>query len=237
MGSDRQLNAAFIQCPDCGASLSPHDDNCWLCRLKFKQPAAVSVVPPARVAPATSAPAARVAPVLPAKVEPVPPVRVAPAAPAQTAPAPPAQVARAPRAAGSPLQFSIGSILLVTTLIAVCFGVFRLSLVLGIFVVALATPALVRTVVVTSAEKRQGRRPTMGDKFDTFIASVGVIVLAGLAGMAACVAACLPSAAIVAAPHHPYITAPLMLVAFLFSGGVGIWVAARVIRSYTPRRP
>lgn len=205
---DRQSAAPFVVCPDCGASLAPGGDTCWLCRLRLPHQSANPAAPPVPIErPPTAAP------------QPITAAQPAPAAPR------------------GPIQFSLGSILLVITLFAVCLGVFRISYVLGVVLVALATPALVRTVLVSSADKRHGQRPTMTDKFNTFIASVGVVILAGMAGIAACFAACLPLSAVASAPDNPKVTIPLLMVATIVGIGVGLWATVRVFRHFAPRRP
>src|SRR5687768_12038002 len=59
-------------------------------------------------------------------------------------------------------QFSLATILLVITLIAVCLGVFRVSPGFGLAVVCFAVPALIRTVVVGAQHKRVGERLSIG---------------------------------------------------------------------------
>src|SRR5437870_10255314 len=56
----------------------------------------------------------------------------------------------------SPLQFSIASLLLVTTLVAVCLGVFLQSPGLGIFLSVMTLPAVIRTIIDVAQRKRGG---------------------------------------------------------------------------------
>src|SRR5262245_23246115 len=73
-------------------------------------------------------------------------------------------------------QFSIATILLVTTLIAVCLGVFRLSPGFGIAMICFAAPALIRTFIVGVQQKRVGQRLSIGDKLTAFAASLGIML-------------------------------------------------------------
>jgi hypothetical protein len=102
-------------------------------------------------------------------------------------------------AVGSPWSFSIGSLMLVVTLAAVCLGLGAAAPGLGIALAIVATPALVRTFVSSAQRKAQGERLQPGDKVATFAASVGVVLLAGVAAgvafFATCLIACFPAMA------------------------------------------
>jgi len=219
--TDGQTAASFVVCPDCGASLAPGAETCWLCRLRLPYR---TVNPVASPIPIERPPAAAAQPLI---------------APQPSVAAPPLPIADhpAPLVPRGPIQFSLSSILLVITLVAVCLGVFRISYVLGVVLLALATPALLRTVLVSSAEKRRGQRSTMVDKVNTFAASIGVVILAGMAGIAACFAACLPLSVIATAPDNPKITVPLLMAATIVGIGVGLWATVRVVRYFAPHRP
>ena len=58
-----------------------------------------------------------------------------------------------------PTTFSLATILLVITLIAVCLGVFRVSPGFGVAIVCFAVPALIRSVVVGVQHKRERPSP------------------------------------------------------------------------------
>lgn len=98
-----------------------------------------------------------------------------------------------PAAAADPLgsgQFSLATILLVITLIAVCLGVFRISPGFGLAMIAFSVPALIRTFVAGVQQKRTGQRLTVGDKLTAFAASMGIMVLVGIAAVIAFQIAC-----------------------------------------------
>ena len=94
-----------------------------------------------------------------------------------------------PSAAASQ-QFSLATILLVITLIAVCLGVLRISPGFGIAVLVFAVPALIRTVVVGAQVKSVGQRLSIGEKLTAFAASLGIMILVGIAGVVAFQIAC-----------------------------------------------
>jgi hypothetical protein len=93
----------------------------------------------------------------------------------------------APPPAAGPLQFSIQTLLLVTTLVAVCLGALVAVPGLGALAIVIAIPAIVRTCVTGAAMKREGHTLTATDKVMAFLASAA-ITWAAIA--AACVAIC-----------------------------------------------
>ncbi|HET6880404.1 MAG TPA: hypothetical protein VFI31_09630 [Pirellulales bacterium] len=90
--------------------------------------------------------------------------------------------------------FSLTSLFMVTTLVAVGAGVFAAAPGLGIAFAIVATPALIRTIVVTSKRKAQGVVQTPGKKIAAFLASIGIMLLVvvsiGIALLTACLTAC-----------------------------------------------
>jgi len=87
-------------------------------------------------------------------------------------------------------QFSIATLFLITTLAAVCLGVFSLSPGLGILVSVVAMPALVRTMIATRYRKQAGQRPALITKVFEFIVSATTITVAVIAGIIAFAAVC-----------------------------------------------
>ena len=87
---------------------------------------------------------------------------------------------------------------LVITLIAVCLGSYQLAPGLGVLLVVVAAPALVRTCVVGIREKRVGHSLSIGEKVVAFLASSAIIVLVGVAGFIAFQIACWGSCAMIA---------------------------------------
>jgi hypothetical protein len=95
-------------------------------------------------------------------------------------------------------QFSLATVFLIITLIAVCLGSLRLAPGLGVLLIIVATPALIRTCVVGIREKQAGHVLSLGEKVVAFLASSAIIVLVGVAGFIAFQIACWGSCAMVA---------------------------------------
>lgn len=150
--------------------------------------------------------------------------------------APPAEIVLAPGSGTA--QFSLATILLVTTLVAVCLGVFRISPGFGVIVVVLATPALVRTIVAGTREKQRGHRLSVAEKIGTFAASFGVMILACVAGIAAFLAACFGTCGLAAALSSaaPGTGEWIFIVALVVSAAIGLFVLGLVIYAMRPGR-
>jgi hypothetical protein len=90
--------------------------------------------------------------------------------------------------------FSLTSLFLVMTLVAVGAGVFAAAPGLGILFAIVATPALIRTVVISAKQKSRGRAASPGQKVAAFLGSIGVVLLVllsiGVALLTACLTAC-----------------------------------------------
>ena len=93
-----------------------------------------------------------------------------------------------PRAATR--QFSLGTILLILTLIAVCLGVYHQWPGLGVIVAAMATPALIGTIAMGAGRRQRGLPMTTADKIVTFSAMFGVLFLVLISAVAALLVAC-----------------------------------------------
>jgi hypothetical protein len=99
----------------------------------------------------------------------------------------------APRPTGevSPVQFSLESLFLVTTLVAVGLGVFLLVPGLGILLAVVAIPALVRTLAAGYRKRQAGVQLSAGQKIGTFLLSFFLILAIGFAGCIAFFLVCL----------------------------------------------
>ena len=96
-----------------------------------------------------------------------------PQAPCWMCHAPPnASAARPFLTTAPPVQFSLATMFLLMTLIAVCLGVFVLAPGLGILLAIVSLPALARTVMVAGRRRQAGRRMTFADKLSAFLASL-----------------------------------------------------------------
>lgn len=81
-------------------------------------------------------------------------------------------------------QFSILTFFLVTALLGVILAVFRLSIVAGVVLLAVAIPATARTVWTAQIWKAAGDRSSLGDLLDTFVGSLGATIAAWALGIA-----------------------------------------------------
>lgn len=128
-------------------------------------------------------------------------------------------------------QFSLATILLVITLIAVCLGVFRMSPGFGLAMIAFSVPALIRTFFAGAQQKRAGQRLTVADKLTAFAASMGIMVLIGIAAVIAFQIACWGTCGLIAAttPDPSSANEEALLVLSVGAGslaalGIGGWI-------------
>jgi hypothetical protein len=82
-------------------------------------------------------------------------------------------------------QFSLATLMLTVTVVAVLLGVFVMSPGWGIVLAILMTPAWLRTCVVVSGREARGRPMSAHQKLELFAASVGVVLNAGMAAIGA----------------------------------------------------
>ncbi len=89
--------------------------------------------------------------------------------------------------------FTLGSLMLVIALIAVCLGVTVEVPGLGILLIVLAAPALVRTLLNVSHSKAEGVTLTLPQKAALFLGSLGIVALIALGALIAFVITCVPA--------------------------------------------
>jgi hypothetical protein len=101
----------------------------------------------------------------------------------------------AARRRANPLQFSLESLMLVITLVAVCLGMIAAIPGVGVLVSIVAAPALIRTLVAGFQQRAAGQQMTLSEKALAFLASTGitlaVLTAGGTAFATACFASCL----------------------------------------------
>ncbi|HZN35907.1 MAG TPA: hypothetical protein VFB80_18890 [Pirellulaceae bacterium] len=100
----------------------------------------------------------------------------------------PAPAAAAAKAA--PLQFSLETLLLIVTLSAVCLGALVAAPGLGVLLLVVAVPALVRTCLTGSSFKQKSGKLTAADKVLAFVASAAITWAALMAAAMAFFTAC-----------------------------------------------
>jgi hypothetical protein len=136
-----------------------------------------------------------------------------------------------PGNAGS--QFSLATILLLTTLIAVCLAACRVNPCLGTWTVLLFVPAMIRTICMGAAEAGRGHRLSICEKLAAFLWSLGVVVLMYAAGFVAFATSCTFLGAMAAAAGP---AAELILIVGLIVGtGLGAAAAIWVLWALRPR--
>ena len=144
----------------------------------------------------------------------------------------------------NPAQFSLETLLLVITLVAVCLGMIMAEPGLGIVVAIVATPALVRTLVAGYQQRKAGTPMTLGEKLLTFAASTGVavavLVTGGTAFAAACVGSCFVALGVSQGGSGPgwnqtfeQVVIPGLLI---FSATIGLATAGWLFWVLRPRR-
>lgn len=148
---------------------------------------------------------------------------------------------RQPAASVSPARrnpssgsYGIMSLLMVITLIAVCFGAFTVAPGLGILVSILATPALIRTVFVSLVKQDAGVEVSPADKVLMFAASVGALITAMIVAVAVffgtCVAACFGAVALDSAGISGDAAGVLFMVLLVGGGILGIVMGIVTLR-------
>ena len=86
--------------------------------------------------------------------------------------------------------FSLSTLFLVITLIGVFLGVVAAAPGMGVLLLFVVLPAMIRTFAATGRSKQFGERPTVGDKLGAFAISIGVVLLVGVAAFIAFNVAC-----------------------------------------------
>ena len=97
----------------------------------------------------------------------------------------------------NPTQFSLETLMLVVTLVAVCLGMLAAAPGLGILASVVAAPALIRTLIAGYQERAAGSPLSLGEKVIAFLASTGVTIAVLSAGATAFLAACFASCLVV----------------------------------------
>ncbi len=88
-------------------------------------------------------------------------------------------------------SFSLSTLLLVMTLIALCLGVGAIAPGIAVVLVILSVPALVRTSGILHRRQRAGQPPTLETKLRLFLASFGIVTAIGAASAIGFFAVCL----------------------------------------------
>jgi hypothetical protein len=101
-----------------------------------------------------------------------------------------------PRPIENATQFSLASLFLVMTLVAVCLGVFMIAPGLGILFAFITTPAFIRTMVAASRGRQVGEPMSAMEKTGIFLISWFIMCAVGIASVVAFMAVCFAGALI-----------------------------------------
>jgi hypothetical protein len=126
---------------------------------------------------------------------------------------------------------------LVTTLAAVCLGVFRLEPGLGILLAIFALPALVRTLLVGRREQRRGQKLTTGGKIGQFFLSLAIMYAVWTAASMAFAVAFIPTcfAALTIGPTSE--AAGIVMIGGLIIGGIaGLAIGSVILWATWPKK-
>jgi hypothetical protein len=150
----------------------------------------------------------------------------------------------ASRPGSSPLQFSLETLLLIVTLAAVCLGALVTVPGLGVLLLIIAVPALVRTCLTGISAKKQGGKLTTADKVMAFLASAAItwaaFAAAGMAFFAACSLSLLTGVAVGEVADHNLNEAAtnfLIWSAVAFCGVVSVAAFVGIFWLTWPARP
>lgn len=131
--------------------------------------------------------------------------------------------------------FRLSSLFLVITLAAVCLGVFSAAPGLGIFLAIVSTPALARTVVVSTRRKQAGMQVSAGQKVLTFAGALGVVVVTFLTSSAIALGtACLAAVGGLTLNAKGL---PVQFLPIVVGGVVGVGLFTLVLYALWGRRP
>ncbi|MCA9190519.1 MAG: hypothetical protein KDB03_02105 [Planctomycetales bacterium] len=163
--SDRPAQK-IVFCAECGAENSSDQKQCWLCHGSVERQFVASGIPHPCPKCGNSRSAIEADCVrcgwspAPARQLPLKKIRITSKAWGQAA-----------------KTFSIESLLLTMTLVAVCLGVFMAAPGLGVLLIVFSVPAWIRTVDIRIRKKASGKTMSPMDKVLAFVASLALTVL------------------------------------------------------------
>ncbi len=128
--------------------------------------------------------------------------------------------------------YSLSTLFLLVTMAAVLCGITAVAPGLGIVLMILAVPALVRTFAYSAGQKNMGKRVMPYENLAMFLLSMGIVFLIIIAASIAFVAACFVS---VIAPANQLGSAALGP-AMIISGAVALFVAGFLFVKTWPKR-
>jgi hypothetical protein len=135
-------------------------------------------------------------------------------------------------------SFSLASLMMFVTLASVVLGVSTIAPGVGIPLGILALLATVRTAVLVRRQMRLGHQPNAGERAILFAASLGVVILAGIAAAIAFSALCFGGffAGVGAARPEDYGSAlGGAVVGGIIGAPLAAWVFYRIMKAFSPK--
>ena len=126
-----------------------------------------------------------------------------------------------------PRKFGLGPLMILVAIVAVGLGIFRIAPPVGVLMLFLFVPAMIRTTGVASQRAEDRRPTTLEDKAWVFLTSIGLMTAVLVSSCLAFIAVCLP-AGLVAANGRGY---GFVLVVAV-GGGAALLVGGVVLRSF-----
>jgi hypothetical protein len=136
-----------------------------------------------------------------------------------------------------PISFSLGTLMLITTIVAVCCGLIVAAPGLGVLVCIVLAPVMVRTAMVVKAREAAGRTVTLGEKVGlvivSFVVTNVIMVVVLVAAVGTFCAVCLGAGSEAAIPFALLIagTTSIVVLVLLFK-----WVRHRYRRDVEVER-
>jgi len=125
-----------------------------------------------------------------------------------------------------PRRFGLGSLMVLVAVVAIGLGVFRASPGLGVLVLYLFTPAMIRTSGVASQRADDERPMTLEEKSWVFLSSIGLMFSVLVASSTAFMAVRVPSVAVTGGYD--------LFLAWGVSGAVALLVGLSILRKFWP---
>lgn len=130
-----------------------------------------------------------------------------------------------------PRRFGLGSIMTLVASVAVGLALWRAVPVLGLMLLLLVPPALIRTVAAMSQRASDERPMSMDERMSTFVASLGVMLAVLVASLLAFAIVGMPAGSMAMAAGRPGMT-----VAMTLAGTAGLGVGFFLLRKLWPYR-
>jgi hypothetical protein len=129
--------------------------------------------------------------------------------------------------------FTIGSLMLVIAVIAVCLGVTVAVPGLGVLLILAIVPASIRTLLAISSRRAAGKPLTVWEKFVVFAGSLAVVAAIGIGSFIAFVVTCFPVGFVSVSAAESMVGLVLAFVLGIVAAG---FTGFYLVRNLWPRR-